>query len=469
MKIHAVTAFIVMLGSLALAQAPRGGIGVQVAPDAGGLRIGSVAPGGPADRAGLQAGDLIVSVDDRPVAFMDPAAAVAMITGPIGTSVRLMVASPNGSGRTVTLQRAGVAQGPAPANAPQAGAQPAPPPARMTAPAALAAGQEAAAPVDLIPWVEPRERAFSLMVPKGWNVTGGLNWTGPIDPQPFVQVQSPDRRAQIYLGDPEILPRMVPNQWSTMQTGAREGGKFQSPSGGPALLQRFMTGTQFAKAHVAERICRDAQWLREVDLPELSQQTTKALAPEAARLGGTANASAGEAGFSCNNGIGFVTATTYLAGSNRAPIQAWGVLRVGVFMSTDQSQAILARYVLESMLSTFKLDPSWQQQWERRVAQVTGGVISTQNAATQQALQSARNASDTLARLNRPNEGVATRRDAKVGDIIRNERHVCDAIGRCETVSRDHETVWIDHSGRTAAGRAGGAPPDNSGVWAIMK
>lgn len=319
-------------------------------------------------------------------------------------------------------------------------------------------------------WVEPKERAFSLMVPRGWNVTGGLNWTGPIDPQAHVQVQSPDGRVQIYLGDPEILPRMVPNQWSTMQTGGvREGGVFRSPAGSPTLLQRFMTGTQFAKMHVAQRICRDAKWLREADLAALSQQTTKALAPEAARLDGTATASAGEAGFACSNGIGYVTATTYLGSSNRGPIQGWGVLRVGVFTSTDQMQAMLARYVLENMLSTFKNDPNWQRQYEQKVTQVVGGVISTQNAATQQALQSARNASDTLARLNRPNEGVPEKRDAAVGDIIRNERHVCDAIGRCDTVSTDHDSVWIDHRGNVVPGRAGGAPPDTSGVWAIMK
>ena len=34
--------------------------------------------------------------------------------------------------------------------------------------------------------------------------------------------------------------------------------------------------------------------------------------------------------------------------------------------------------------------------------------------------------------------------------------------------SNDAETVFMDHSGTVAPGRAGGAPPDNTGVWAQM-
>ena len=46
-------------------------------------------------------------------------------------------------------------------------------------------------PVAFRTWVEPRERSFSIEVPQGWEVNGGLNWTGPLDPQMFVHAKSP--------------------------------------------------------------------------------------------------------------------------------------------------------------------------------------------------------------------------------------------------------------------------------------
>jgi putative serine protease PepD len=42
-------------------------LGVASAPHAGGAEVGEVTPGGPADEAGLRAGDVIVSIDGRSV------------------------------------------------------------------------------------------------------------------------------------------------------------------------------------------------------------------------------------------------------------------------------------------------------------------------------------------------------------------------------------------------------------------
>jgi hypothetical protein len=46
--------------------------------------------------------------------------------------------------------------------------------------------------------------------------------------------------------------------------------------------------------------------------------------------------------------------------------------------------------------------------------------------------------------------------------------HVCDAIGRCATVSNTADSYYMDHSGNVRAGSAGGGAPDNSGVWSRL-
>ena len=46
------------------------GVGGKIAPDGGGVSVGSVNPGGPAEAAGLRPGDVIRRVDSRPIGSM---------------------------------------------------------------------------------------------------------------------------------------------------------------------------------------------------------------------------------------------------------------------------------------------------------------------------------------------------------------------------------------------------------------
>jgi carboxyl-terminal processing protease len=67
------------------------GIGVAVDPSRGGLLIARVFDSSPAARAMLQAGDMIVLVNGRPLAGLSADAAAALIKGPPGTDVELGV------------------------------------------------------------------------------------------------------------------------------------------------------------------------------------------------------------------------------------------------------------------------------------------------------------------------------------------------------------------------------------------
>jgi carboxyl-terminal processing protease len=64
------------------------GIGVSVLPEARGLVIVSLRPG-PAERAGIRPGDLIVRIDGTPAAQLGGSTALARILGPAGTVLKL--------------------------------------------------------------------------------------------------------------------------------------------------------------------------------------------------------------------------------------------------------------------------------------------------------------------------------------------------------------------------------------------
>jgi len=77
------------------------GIGVAVGPERRGLLIARVFDSSPAAHAGLQAGDLIVAVNGRPLAGMSADAAIRLIKGLPGTDVQLGITE-HRAGRTAT-------------------------------------------------------------------------------------------------------------------------------------------------------------------------------------------------------------------------------------------------------------------------------------------------------------------------------------------------------------------------------
>jgi S1-C subfamily serine protease len=81
------------------------GLVADDSPEAAGVRVIDIAPGGPAAQAGVQRGDLIKSVDGQPVRLMDDLAK-SLEGKPQGAAVTLTVQrGPNEQRKTVTLGR----------------------------------------------------------------------------------------------------------------------------------------------------------------------------------------------------------------------------------------------------------------------------------------------------------------------------------------------------------------------------
>lgn len=85
------------------------GVGIEVAADGEHLKVLRPIEGSPAEQAGMQAGDLILKIDDQEVG-PDVAGAIAAMRGPAGSSVKLTVRRPaTGEVLEFALQRARVA------------------------------------------------------------------------------------------------------------------------------------------------------------------------------------------------------------------------------------------------------------------------------------------------------------------------------------------------------------------------
>lgn len=81
------------------------GIGIRIGASLTALRVLAVLPGGPADHAGLQAQDQILSIDGHPTDAMSEAEAVAAIRGQAGTKVVLEIARAGEANRKLEIPR----------------------------------------------------------------------------------------------------------------------------------------------------------------------------------------------------------------------------------------------------------------------------------------------------------------------------------------------------------------------------
>ena len=81
------------------------GLGVELKSDADSLRILSVIPGGPAEEAGVRAGDKIVRVESSRTTVVDPDYVADLLRGPEHTFVSIALVSPQGKERDLRIQR----------------------------------------------------------------------------------------------------------------------------------------------------------------------------------------------------------------------------------------------------------------------------------------------------------------------------------------------------------------------------
>jgi len=81
------------------------GLGIEIEASDAGVRITAPMPGGPAAKAGLRAGDLIVQVDDKPMRGVALADAIARMRGDVGTQVSLVVRRDGTDDFTLALTR----------------------------------------------------------------------------------------------------------------------------------------------------------------------------------------------------------------------------------------------------------------------------------------------------------------------------------------------------------------------------
>jgi hypothetical protein len=212
-----------------------------------------------------------------------------------------------------------------------------------------AAAYPAAASGDVVwgKYEDPLEQAFTLEVPKGWTVKGGMFRLGYSDHRMMVDMTSPDGKTNIRLGDLAIPTYFLPNQFH------HEGEVYDLGAQAQGRVARYRSGQEFAKAYGKVRFARVCQNLtpQQTSLPPITKMDPPL---------GASEASEGEATYVCGGSQGERTAYVY-AQTARTNGVLWQASSLASYVAPE-GQVALTRSIILHASKSFQLSPAWVQK-----------------------------------------------------------------------------------------------------------
>jgi hypothetical protein len=241
-------------------------------------------------------------------------------------------------------------------------------------------GNASSGPVTYVNWSDPQEGAYTLQVPRGWQVSGGAYRLSATDIRNSATMISPDGQMRVFIGDTNIGAFIEPNQ-TFAYAGMREGSVQTLGDGTRLEIRRFMTGAQFARAYAQNHFasqCSSVQVESGGDRQDLVSAFSQAIREDELT---SAQTTAGDAAFSCagKNGQlhGHVFAITMRISSG--PSTLWFAYRLYGYIATPQGQQAAEGIARQVMLS-MRID----QQWRMREKQISNNAVAADNARSQQ-------------------------------------------------------------------------------------
>jgi hypothetical protein len=225
----------------------------------------------------------------------------------------------------------------------------------------LPAGAEAGGGLpELVTWRDPVENAFTVQVPRGWQVQGGLRRPNTLEYRPEVLLASPDDAIHLRLGDGSLELFTVP--YAVPGVGALPPGTRPSAFGGSFLP--YLPGHQFlTQYYLPRRFGAAAHLVGTEEHPELAQRYFQ-LAPPPAGMQGRADSGAVHLELDTPAGRrrGYYAATTKLTAPPPAlgGITAWEVLPIDPvgYVCLPELEAT-ARAALAALVRGFAWDLRW--------------------------------------------------------------------------------------------------------------
>jgi hypothetical protein len=316
----------------------------------------------------------------------------------------------------------------------------------------LAAGAGTALAQD-DPWVaftDPHEHAFTIEVPRGWQVTGGIMRRSALQPYSVVMLRSPGGATQMILGDSNAIT------YTTMtllraQLRFHEGMLVDGGGGEPMWILNYRSGQQFAALY-GERLL--GQQCENVRLTTTRSRPEAVTHPPQSYAGVPTTAMAGDAFFTCEKGghrfeAYFFSQTNMTGDPQKGAI--WNAQNTFGFIAPE-GRGMAAGLIVAHIIGSARTD----QAWLVRQLKVAGDIArATAVRADAQLAETARQINSTFAGTQRE----ASVSQAEFGRLI-------SGFDEYQTASGDTKTVpyatasnwWSNGTGQVVGTQGPGAP-----------
>jgi hypothetical protein len=224
---------------------------------------------------------------------------------------------------------------------------------------ALFAGTSTTSPK--LTWIrfdDPAEHAFSLEVPQGWEVKGGLYRFGYFDVRWMVDVRSPDGKVILRVDDASIPPYLPPGP-----NTPRAGQPYNKPQQFQMMVENYQTGQAFAEKYAQARFnsaCPKLvtqSWDWKPTIPAVFQEMKADTASEGSVFG------------TCNGSVGVRSVSVYARTSLfHQPSPGMWIADPVLSAVTTADSIPLAQTVAQHMLNTLQKNPQWEE-YQKRMTQ----------------------------------------------------------------------------------------------------
>jgi hypothetical protein len=389
--------------------------------------VGTVQSGGPADKSGLKAGDVVVAINGTPV---DRAATMIRIVSALGSNETARLKLIRGQ-KTMEIVIAAEARTPSPSDIAAA----APATAKST-PAAVSAFTRL---------TDPIEQAFTIEVPAGWRSEAGLARLAIIQINPYVRTLSPDKMTYLMMGEP-AMPSFAPPSEMGLKLGFREGTLYSPGLGQRVLIMHFLSGADLAHRYgqtALGGVCPALRFVSSRERPDVAQKVDKAVPTVI-----PSRVSGGEAQFTCTHNKQEMDASVVAVTRITRDNIGWSVIGLFAYI-TPKGQADQAQALLQHIATSIQWSDAWVQK-QTRLSQLAGEAINQRIAAFE------RQEAAFIQKLNSVDQNFES-----MDELISGFSHYRDdRTGQEYFLSNLNPNKWIDDSGRVT-----GTPDNNKPPW----
>ena len=241
------------------------------------------------------------------------------------------------------------------------------------------------APASWVRYYDPSEHSFSIEVPQGWQVQGGMYRFGYFDVRATVDLRSPDGNIIIRFDDANVPAYALPGPYRP-----REGQPYSKPRQFQMVVKRYESARSFAETYSKSRFRSVCQTLTE------QPSAWKPSMPAAFQVANAQTTSDATVDYACASAAGPRLASVYARTSLYSATAFWQADPVLSAVTTPALMPV-AQSVLQHAIDSFQIDPQWQRHQQQmtqeglQVVQQDYEAFLAQTRATMQKFSSSMN------------------------------------------------------------------------------